>query len=339
MQTLKEKFVAGAYANNKVSEPVAERIWELMAAFAGYGFPKAHAASYAVIGWRAAWCKTHYPAIFMAAVLANWGGYYSQRVYLSEARRMGLNIRPPHVNYAQRQYSVQPINGKQILFMGLEQVRELTHRTQARILHQRPFYSLDDFLARADPRPTEAENLTKVGALSGFGPIPALLHYIRAGAWGGRQLPLFPFVNKNDSDWDLAQRITAQEALLGVGVDAHPLELVTRQISASGATTTLDAATRTGQSILVVGMRQTWRRRIAHRGDYIYFMTLEDLEGTLNILISAETYRRSRTALSNPGPYIVEGVIELDKAQKEPYLRAERIENLTMDTLNKQSLT
>jgi DNA polymerase III alpha subunit len=59
----------------------------MMAAFAGYGFPKAHAASYARIGWRSAWCKEYFPAEFMAAVLANWGGYYSQRVYLSEARR------------------------------------------------------------------------------------------------------------------------------------------------------------------------------------------------------------------------------------------------------------
>ena len=60
-----------------------------MAAFAGYGFPKAHAASYAQVAWRSAWCKTHYPAEFMAAVLANWGGYYSQRVYLNEARPLG----------------------------------------------------------------------------------------------------------------------------------------------------------------------------------------------------------------------------------------------------------
>jgi DNA polymerase III alpha subunit len=61
----------------------------MMAAFAGYGFPKAHAASYAKVSWRSAWCKTYFPAEFMAAVLANWGGYYSQRVYLSEARRSG----------------------------------------------------------------------------------------------------------------------------------------------------------------------------------------------------------------------------------------------------------
>ncbi|MFU8774100.1 MAG: DNA polymerase III subunit alpha, partial [Anaerolineales bacterium] len=100
METLKEKFIEGAHKREGVEYSVGEEIWNLMAAFAGYGFPKAHAASYAQVAWRSAWCKTHYPAIFMAAVLANWGGYYSQRVYLAEARRLGLVVKPPLVQYA-----------------------------------------------------------------------------------------------------------------------------------------------------------------------------------------------------------------------------------------------
>ena len=80
MQGLRERFIAGAWTQRGMPRDVAERVWELMAAFAGYGFPKAHAASYAQIAWRAAWCKAHYPAAFMTAVLANWGGYYRQPV-------------------------------------------------------------------------------------------------------------------------------------------------------------------------------------------------------------------------------------------------------------------
>ncbi len=95
-------------------EPVAGRVWEMMAAFAGYGFPKAHAASYARVSWQSAWCKTHHPALFMAAVLANWGGYYSQRVYLTEARRMGLALRPPQVNYALPEFSVRYLDGSPV---------------------------------------------------------------------------------------------------------------------------------------------------------------------------------------------------------------------------------
>jgi DNA polymerase III alpha subunit len=108
MQMLKERFIAGAAERNGVPEAQAERIWELMAAFAGYGFPKAHAASYARVAWQSAWCKAHYPAQFMAAVLANWGGYYGQRVYLTEARRMGLAIHAPQINYAMPEFSARP---------------------------------------------------------------------------------------------------------------------------------------------------------------------------------------------------------------------------------------
>ncbi|MDP1624186.1 MAG: DNA polymerase III subunit alpha [bacterium] len=107
MQELERKFVNEAQARSSIPIETGERIWEMMAAFAGYGFPKAHAASYAKVGWRSAWCKQYFPAEFMAAVLANWGGYYSQRVYLSEARRLGLKVRPPHVNYSRHQFSVQ----------------------------------------------------------------------------------------------------------------------------------------------------------------------------------------------------------------------------------------
>jgi DNA-directed DNA polymerase III PolC len=325
MQTLKEKFVAGAYQRSGVPEAVAERVWELMAAFAGYGFPKAHAASYALVSWRAAWCKVHHPAIFMAAVLANWGGYYSQRVYLSEARRMGLSLRPPHVNYARQEFSVSYLDGQPLLFMGLDQVRELTRRTQALIQRQRPFHSFEDFLAQVDPRPVEAENLARAGALEGLGSIPALLRRLQAGGGGGGQLPLFSTVETEAEDLPLAEKAAHQEAVLGASLVAHPLELAAEQVVASGAVTTAEAAGRIGQRLRVAGMRQFWRRSLAQRGGYVYFMSLEDLEGMLDVVIEAGVYRRSRSALTGHGPYIVEGVVELNAARGEPLLRAERI--------------
>jgi DNA polymerase III alpha subunit len=95
METLRKNFIDGAAQRRNVPPETANRIWEMMAAFAGYGFPKAHAASYARLAWNSAWCKTHYPAEFMSAVLGIGGGYYSQRVYLMEARRLGLQVNPP----------------------------------------------------------------------------------------------------------------------------------------------------------------------------------------------------------------------------------------------------
>jgi DNA polymerase III alpha subunit len=324
MQTLKEKFVANVYTRSGVPEAAAERIWDLMAAFAGYGFPKAHAASYAQVGWRSAWCKTHYPALFMAAVLANWGGYYSQRVYLTEARRMGLALRPPHVNYAGSQFSLKYLDGQPVLFMGLDQVRDLTHRTQETIQHEQPFHSFDDFLARVDPRAVEAENLVKTGCLDGYGTIPALLHHLEGGGWRGGQLSLFSIDLAAGEDWSLSQKVAAQEEFLGTGVIAHPLELAEKQIAEAGALTTVEAAARLGNRVRVAGMRQTWRRTMTARGDYIYFMALEDLEGMLNVVIFSNVYRNSRSAFSTPGPYIIEGMVELDREQGEPFIRAER---------------
>lgn len=329
MRTLKERFVAGAWEHSRVPAEVAERVWQLMAAFAGYGFPKAHAASYAVVSWRAAWCKAHEPAVFMAAVLANWGGYYSQRVYLSEARRMGLELRPPHVNHAGREFSVGYPDGRPTLFMGLDQVRDLSRRTQARILQERPFRSFQDFLARADPRPVEAENLIRVGALKGFGAIPELLRRLERGGWRGGQLPLFEVAalgegGEGEGDWSLAERVAAQEAILGVGVDAHPLELLAAQITASGALTTLEAAARVGRRVRVAGIRQTWRRVGAPRGEMLYFMEWEDLEGMLEVVIPASAYNRYRRAFSATRPYVLEGEVFLNQATGEPFIRAEK---------------
>ena len=328
MKTLQERFIRGAQSRADLPEQVAERVWELMAAFAGYGFPKAHAASYAQVAWRAAWCKTHHPAIFLAAVLANWGGYYSQSIYLMEARRMGLGIHPPHINHAQREFSVSYQQGSPQLFMGLDQVRDLTRRTQRRILNMRPFHSLGDFLARVDPRPVEADNLVRCGALDGLGSIPGLLHQLESHSWQGGQLPLFTLDEPIDEDWPLEEKVSAQEAILGAGLSAHRLDLVADQIAEFGALTTVEAAARSGQRVRVAGMRQSWRPSQTVRGDYIYFMALEDLESMLDVVIFGDVYRRYRAAFSSRGPYIVEGTVEMHPNSSDPVIRAERIWSL-----------
>lgn len=326
MQTLKEKFQQGALERHRVPEGASERIWEQMAAFAGYGFPKAHAASYAQVAWRASWCKVHAPAVFMAAVLANWGGYYGQRVYLTEARRMGLILRPPDVNHARAEFCVGILGGEPALFMGLGQVRELTQRTMKRILRERPFRSFDDFLVRADPRPVEAENLARAGALESLGRTPRLLQRLKRGGWQGGQLPLFSFdSDAGEEDWTLAEKVAAQEEVLGASVSAHRLELYSDLIREAGALTSLEAAARVGRQVRVAGMRQTWRRSRVERGEPVYYLTLEDLEGMLDVTISAEVYRKHRRALFGPGPYLVEGVVEPGRASGEPFIRAEAV--------------
>ena len=210
--------------------------------------------------------------------------------------------------------------------MGLGQVRDLTRRTQTRILANRPFHSLEDFLARASPRAQEAENLTRVGALQGFGPIPGILSRLQRGtAWQPGQLSLFDWGTEPQADWTLEQRVAAQEELLGVAVDAHPLELVADKISATGAINTLEAAGRVGQRVTVAGVRQSGRRSKTTRGDWMMFLTLEDLDGMLDVVVWPEAYRRSRQALGSSGPLLVTGTMETDTRRGEAVLVAEHV--------------
>jgi len=328
MQELRHKFISEAQARSGVPVEIGERVWEMMAAFAGYGFPKAHAASYAKVGWRSAWCKTHFPAEFMAAVLANWGGYYSQRVYLGEARRMGLVIRPPHVNHAAPHFAVWEVDGQKVLFMGLDQVRELTRRTIERIVRCQPFPSLEDFLGRVDPRPVEAENLARAGALEGFGAIPAILRRLQQGSWQAGQMSLFAWEDSSGEDWTLEQKVAAQQELLGISLEAHPLELLADQIGEIGAITTVEAAGRVGQRVTVAGLRQSGHRSRTARGETMMFLTLEDLSGMLDVVLFPDAYRQARSFIHTSAPVLVIGVVEMDPRRDEPYIKAEKVARL-----------
>jgi DNA polymerase III alpha subunit len=341
MQNLQRKFVAEAQARNAVPPETGAQIWEMMAAFAGYGFPKAHAASYAQVSWRSAWCKTHFPGEFMAAVLANWGGYYTQRVYLTEARRLGLAIRPPEVTFSGINFVYeQDGHGGKALFMGLDQVRDLTRRTIERILRTRPFRGLEDFLARVDPRPQEAENLARVGALGGFGTIPTILRRLEGGSsgkrsttkWQAGQPSLFEFPQGGyegsepvEEDWTLDQKVTAQQELLGVSLAAHPLELVAEKVRAAGAISTLEAVERAGQRVTVAGVRQSGHRSRTAKGESMMFLTLEDLSGMLDVVLFPDAYNRSKEVIHSSAPLLVTGVVETDSSRGEPLLRAEKV--------------
>ena len=327
MQDLKRKFMDQAQERNEVPSETAERIWEMMAAFAGYGFPKAHAASYAKVAWRSAWCKSYFPAEFMAAVLANWGGYYSQRVYLSEARRMDLSVRPPHINYSMNNFSVKKVDDSQehVLFMGLDQVKELTRQTIQRIIHLRPFTSLEDFLTRVDPRAQEARTLTEAGALSGLGTIPSILKRLQNGGWQQNQMSLFEWTDPGEEDWTLQQKVNAQVEILGISLDAHPLELVSEKIKGTGAISTLDAIARIGRRVTVAGVRQTSHRSRTAKGESMLFLTLEDLHGTLDAILFPDVYRVARSLFDSTMPLLVTGVMEMDVERGEPFLRAEKV--------------
>ncbi|MHC4839295.1 MAG: DNA polymerase III subunit alpha, partial [Planctomycetota bacterium] len=103
---LRERFLDGAQENG-VERADAARVWELISNFVSFAFCKAHAVTYGRIAYRAVWLKAHYPAVYMAAFLASETGYYAARVYVEEARRLGVPILPPDINRSRETFSVE----------------------------------------------------------------------------------------------------------------------------------------------------------------------------------------------------------------------------------------
>jgi DNA-directed DNA polymerase III PolC len=327
MDTLRENFITGAIHRKAVPVETAERIWEMMAAFAGYGFPKAHAASYAQLAWNSAWCKTHYPAEFMCAVLGFGGGYYSQRVYLMEARRLGLKVNPPHVNHSNERFRTIYPNGLPILYMGLGQIRDLTQKTIRKIIDQRPFYSLDDFLIRVDPHRKEVRNLLLCSAFDGLTTIPAGLDHIQHHHIPG-QFNLFS-EPLTDEDWDLTQKAKAAQEVLGISLEISPLEQFADQIQSVGAVSTLEAENLIGEKILLAGMRQAFRRFRNKSNQMLGLLTLEDLEGSISVFFPPDIFRQSQETLAEQGPFLVEGYVEKDERSHRVRVIAKRIHLLS----------
>jgi len=326
MITLRERFIQGAAHRRNVPQETAEHIWEMMAAFAGYGFPKAHAASYAQLAWQSAWCKAHYPAEFMSAVLGIGGGYYSQRVYLMEARRLGLQINPPHINHANKHFRVLYPKGQPVLYMGLNRVRDLTQRTITDILQKRPFQSLEDFLLKVNPHRKEAQHLVVCGALEGLISIPQALKRLEHHHPPG-QMGLFT-ANKEKEDWTIEQKSQAQQEILGVSLAMSPFEQYADNIRSQGVISTLEAQNLVGETVKIAGMRQTWRRFRTKSNEMMCYLNLEDLEGSLQVIIPPKLYRQHYLELNELGPFLVEGVMESDSKGHRIKLVAKRIDLL-----------
>jgi DNA-directed DNA polymerase III PolC len=167
--------------------------WQMVEKFAGFGFCKAHAATYADLSYRMAWLKAHYPAEFLAAMCSSGAGFYHVSAYVEEAKRLGIAVRLPSVNHSQVEYTTEGVAGvfrrgafpdespaseeagytvgphSTAIRIGLMQVRGLRAETMARIVHAREqdgsFRSLEDFLQRVTADQDEMEALIKCGAL------------------------------------------------------------------------------------------------------------------------------------------------------------------------------
>jgi DNA polymerase III alpha subunit len=182
---------------------------------------------------------------------------------------------------------------------------------------------VEDFLTRVDPRTLEAENLARVGALEGLGNIPSILRRLQNGGWQQDQLSLFGWTDSGEDDWSLQEKVDAQLELLGVSIAAHALELITDKLNGTGAVSTVDAVARVGRRVTIAGIQQASHRTRTARGDML-FLSVEDLQGTLDAILFPEVYRQAKTAISSTKPFLLTGIMEMDTERGEPFLRVEK---------------
>jgi error-prone DNA polymerase len=191
MDKMRLSFINSAMRKG-VKRGAAEEVFGQLAAFAAYGFCKAHAAAYAVLSYQTLWLKCHYPAEFFAALLSNQPmGYYPPRVLAAEARRCGAAILPPDVNKSTDLYTVEG----DAIRVSLSQVKGISSEAVASLIQRRGkagFTSLRDFVLRAEAGQPVIENLMRVGALDAFGSrgemtaeLPGLLQVRRRMAGAG----------------------------------------------------------------------------------------------------------------------------------------------------------
>ena len=184
MEEFGKKFVEGAKAH-KISEKTATHIYEQMKAFAGYGFNKSHSYAYALVSYQTAYLKANYPIEFMCAALSNEIGHNAIgaddkenkiATYLEEAKKMGFEILPPHINKSQPEFAVEKKDGKEYIRYALEAVKNagtegcISIATEAK---KKPFESLEDLCSRVDifqANKKTMESLIKAGAMDCFYP-------------------------------------------------------------------------------------------------------------------------------------------------------------------------
>src|SRR5438105_13000683 len=170
---LRGKFLKAAGMMGLTSQQ-REETWMMVEKFAGFGFCKAHAATYADISYRMAYLKTHHTAEFLAAMCSAGAGFYHVSAYVEEAKRWGIVVRLPSVNHSRMEYTAETSdNRKRALRVGLMQIKGLRIETITAIVRAReeagPFRSLEDFLHRVPVERDEIEALIKCGAFDEIG--------------------------------------------------------------------------------------------------------------------------------------------------------------------------
>jgi len=319
LEDYRQRFMNGGHRNG-ISDAVLKEIWQQVLSFAGYSFCKPHSASYALVSCKAAWLKANHPAEFMAAVISNSGGYYTTLGYLSEARRMKLDILLPDINASDRAYC-----GKnRQLRIGLMQIASVTDATIDTILHERRtnglFSSFNDFLRRLPHLPAEdVKQLTKAGCFDSLEScrrrpelIWRLLQRNRQNIHNGMG-SLFdtePASTPKLPPYDIATIRTQELETLGMPVACHPLAHYGEIVRASGAIPAVELNRWVGRHVTLTGIWVTGKPIRTGKGQAMEFVTFEDTTALFDATFFPAAYARFCRKLGSSRPYLVKGLVE-----------------------------
>ncbi len=351
MEEVKDDFIRGALSH-KIEKRIAEKIFNFITHFAGYGFNKSHSAAYALISYRTAYLKANFPVEFMTALLSSEKDNTDKVVqYIDEARRMGIQILPPDVNESFPQFTVV---GQETIRFGLSAVKNVGQTAidaiiQGRIKQNR-FKSLFDFTEHVDLRVVNRkvlESLIKCGAFDSMGcyrsqifaavdKALAVAAEIQRDRESG-QRSFFDTMEKehrfekdtrelpNVPEWPEQELLSNEKEMLGFYVTGHPLARYQKELkSYSTASTGGLSRIKDGEEMVIGGLVNKLKFTQTKRtNEKMAIVTLEDLEGTLDCLVFPKAFKQVGHHLVKDAILFLKG--NLDKKEQDARLLVNEI--------------
>jgi DNA polymerase-3 subunit alpha len=351
MAQQRERFVEGA-AQRKFPPKKIEKIFDLMAQFAGYGFNKSHSAAYALLAYHTAYLKTHYPVEFMAALLTSVTGSTDDVVkYINECREMGISVEAPDINVSDANFTP---HGEAIRF-GLAAVKNVGGNAIESIVAARKklgrFKSIYEFCENVDLRLLNKrvlESLIKSGAMDSLGRRAQLMTVLdrameraqktqrdvesgQHGLFGVFQQEETEAHNDrlpNIPDWDEQARLAAEKEILGFFISGHPLEkykdkLADLQALRIDEISAMTKSTAKEETIATAGIICNVRVLKSKRGDFYAQATLEDMSGSIDMIVFPEAYKRIGEKVKLEVPVLVKAGVRIEEGTNPKITAAE----------------
>jgi error-prone DNA polymerase len=328
MAALHKRFLAGARTNG-LEEATAEEAWQQLEGFAGFGFCKSHAAAFALVAYQTLYLKAHFPAEFYCAILNHQPmGFYPPEVIVGDARRHGVPLLRPDVNLSHSSCLLEHACSKEhgasplAVRLGLRYIHGLGKTWQERIVERRadtPYRDLVDFCRRTRLSRQIVENLIRAGAMDGFGhqrsdqsgnPRRDLLWQLGSLVYQEEALDIeVPVVPVTLPALGQAERLAWEYELLGLAPGDHVMSLYRESLQAQRVLSSDELATRRdGERVRVAGWAVVRQRPPTAKGHV--FITLEDEEGLVNLIVRPDVYEQYRDALRNTPLLWVEGRLQ-----------------------------